>query len=88
MQRKESARGNRGMPRTPVYPTYTPPSRPSGADSYDSYEAEKNKTFNKLVQSLSLLCLCDRARLTHNQAPRTKRKGHAAGQKVQNHGHV
>ncbi|KAG6040530.1 hypothetical protein E4U41_000243 [Claviceps citrina] len=49
MQRKESARGGRGMPRAPVYPTYTPPSRPSGADSYDTYEAEKNKTFNKCV---------------------------------------
>ncbi|KAI9167373.1 Coatomer subunit delta [Paramyrothecium foliicola] len=49
MQRKESARSGRGIPRTPVYPTYTPPSRPSANDSYDSYEAEKNKTFNKPV---------------------------------------
>ncbi|KFA45588.1 hypothetical protein S40293_09420 [Stachybotrys chartarum IBT 40293] len=47
MQRKESARSGRGIPRTPVYPTYTPPSRPSANDSVDSYEAEKNKTFNK-----------------------------------------
>jgi hypothetical protein len=47
MQRKESARSGRGIPRTPVYPTYTPPSRPSANDSIDSYEAEKNKTFNK-----------------------------------------
>ncbi|KAK2590234.1 coatomer subunit delta [Conoideocrella luteorostrata] len=47
MQRKESARGGHGMPRTPVYPTYTAPSRPSGTDSYDSYEAEKNKSYNK-----------------------------------------
>ena len=52
MQRKESARSGRGnMPRTPVYPSYTPPSRPSQQDSYDSYEAEKNKTFNKYVNS-------------------------------------
>ncbi|KAG6165411.1 hypothetical protein E4U24_008506 [Claviceps purpurea] len=47
MQRKETARTGRGMPRAPVYPTYTTPSKPSGVDSYDSYEAEKNKTFNK-----------------------------------------
>ncbi|RYP54553.1 hypothetical protein DL769_010328 [Monosporascus sp. CRB-8-3] len=44
LQRKESARSGRGMPRTPVYPTYTPPTRPTPADTYDSYEAEKNRT--------------------------------------------
>ncbi|RYP77703.1 hypothetical protein DL770_007049 [Monosporascus sp. CRB-9-2] len=43
LQRKESARSGRGMPRTPVYPTYTPPTRPTPADTYDSYEAEKNR---------------------------------------------
>jgi hypothetical protein len=49
MQRKETARSGRGMPRTPVYPTYTAPSRPSATESYDTYEAEKNKSFNKPV---------------------------------------
>ncbi|ROV94670.1 hypothetical protein VSDG_06133 [Cytospora chrysosperma] len=51
MQRKETARGARGMgngmgnmPRTPVYPTYTPPARPAVNDTYDTYEAEKNKS--------------------------------------------
>jgi hypothetical protein len=48
MQRKESARSGRGIPRTPVYPTYTPPARTT-SDSYDTYEAEKNKSFNKPV---------------------------------------
>lgn len=51
IQRKETARGARGMgngmgnmPRTPVYPTYTPPARPAVNDTYDTYEAEKNKS--------------------------------------------
>ncbi|KAJ2907241.1 hypothetical protein MKZ38_006535 [Zalerion maritima] len=49
MQRKESARAGRGMPRTPVYPTYTPPSQPTPSSTYDSYEAEKNKQAHKLT---------------------------------------
>jgi hypothetical protein len=44
LQRKETARTGRGVPRTPVYPTYTPPTRPTPTDTYDSYEAEKNKS--------------------------------------------
>lgn len=60
MQRKESARTGRGgmgmgMGRSSIYPSYQPPSRPTAAESYDSYEAERNKTYNKLVTHSPLL---------------------------------
>ena len=49
MQRKESARANRGMSRTPMYPTYTPPSQATPTSTYDSYEAERNKKSQRYV---------------------------------------
>jgi coatomer subunit delta len=60
MQRKESARkglgsgGMGGMPRTPTYQSYSAPSKPTPQETFDSYEAEKNKTFAKLVFLLVL----------------------------------
>jgi hypothetical protein len=85
MQRKESARSGRGIPRTPVYPTYTPPARTNASDSYDSYEAEKNKSFNKYV-TLSL----DGVPLVDNsfQACCSQGQGYAPRQEVQDDGYV